>query len=143
MFTLDTWPGTDAGGWAGLRIDRLEDGSTLARMTLGDQQQGPPQHAHGGVLALLLDETMGAAVWVNGHAVLAVNLNINFRLPVPLGVPLEVRGRVDEVFRRKVTTTGEIVLPDGTVAVTGSGVFARAPEHILERAAAMYQKRGD
>ena len=104
-----------------------EDGSIHAEMVFTEAHQGPPGHAHGGASAAVLDEAMGAAVWRAGYSVVAVNLEINYKLPVPLGVKIIVVARIAEVHPRKILTSGEICLPDGSVAVTGRGIYVEAP----------------
>ncbi|MFN8374347.1 MAG: PaaI family thioesterase [Anaerolineae bacterium] len=115
----------------GVEFYLQDDGSVLGSATLQKGHEGPPFHVHGGVLASLLDEAMGAAAWASGKRVVAVNLNFNFRKPVPLGMPLRIEGRVDRVERRKNFTVGQLLLPDGAVAVEGTGIFVEAP-HIFE-----------
>lgn len=108
---------------------RLEDdGSVTGVVTLQPEQEGPPFHVHGGVLAALVDEAMGAAAWASGKRVLSVNLNFNYRKPVPLGVPLRIVGRITGRERRKTFTSGQVLLPDGALAVEGTGIFVDAPE---------------
>ena len=94
-------------------------------------QQGPPGYAHGGASAAILDEAMGAAVWRSGFNVAVVNLEINYKRPLPLGQPLKLVARFTERKERKIFATGEIRLPDGTVAVSGTGIYIVAP-HLFE-----------
>lgn len=104
-----------------------EDGEIVAEFIFDLGQQGPPGHAHGGASAAVLDEAMGAAVWHAGLRVVAVNLEINYQRPVPLGEKVRVAARVIESQARKVLTGGEIFLPDGSVAVKGHGIYVPAP----------------
>jgi len=105
----------------------LEDGGIVtSEFTLTDAQQGPPGHAHGGASAAILDEAMGVAVWAAGLRVVAVNLKIDYRRPVPLGQRVAVRARISRHNKRKAWTRGEIVLQDGTVAVEGRGIYVPA-----------------
>ena len=54
----------------------LLDGEyVLADFTFDKRHQGPPGHADGGSLAAVLDEAMGAAVWLAGHSVVAAHLS--------------------------------------------------------------------
>jgi len=106
----------------------LDDKSIFAEVTLNDAQQGPPGLAHGGASAALLDEAMGAAVWLAGYRVASVNLNISYRKSLPLGQPFKVTARVKERNGKKVTAVGEIRLADGTLAVSGEGIFVQAPQ---------------
>jgi len=107
----------------GLRWYASEDGLIHTSFTLSSSEQGPPGHAHGGVLAAILDEIMGTAAWHAGFMVLAANINIDFRLPVPLGVPLTATGGVSRQEGRKVFTHGEIKFPDNIIATVGTGLF--------------------
>lgn len=105
-----------------------EDGSVAAMVQIDSRQEGPPGYAHGGALAALLDEAMGAAVWYSGSRVVAVHLSIDYKRAVPLGVRARVVGSVERRDGRKVFTDGSILLPDGTVAVTATGIFVDAPQ---------------
>jgi uncharacterized protein (TIGR00369 family) len=105
-----------------------QDGSVFADVILTSAQQGPPGLAHGGATATLLDEAMGGAVWMAGYRVASVNLNIDYHKPVPLGQPITVRARVGEQAGKKITASGEIRLGDGTLAVSGTGLYVQAPQ---------------
>ena len=110
-----------------------DDGAILAEFTFTDAQQGPPGHVHGGASAAVLDEAMGAAVWRAGYSVAAVNLEINYAQPVPLGQNIVIEARIAEVLPRKILTTSEMRLPDGSIAVTGRGIYVEAP-HLFKDA---------
>jgi uncharacterized protein (TIGR00369 family) len=105
-----------------------DDGRLTSEFTLNDAQQGPPGHAHGGASAAILDEAMGLVVWAAGLKVAAVNLEINYHKPVPLGQPLTLEARVTQRNERKTFSSGEIKLADGTVAVSGRGIYVVAPK---------------
>ena len=120
--------GSDTTPGMGVVWFTMEDNSIFAEVTLNDAQQGPPGFAHGGASAALLDEAMGAAVWLAGYRVASVNLNISYRKPVPLGQPFKVTAQVNERNGKKVTAVGEIRLADGTLAVSGEGIFVQAPQ---------------
>lgn len=111
-----------------------DDANTIhSDFKLDQAQQGPPGHAHGGASAAILDEAMGAAVWRSGFNVAVVNLEINYKRPLPLGQPLKLEARFTERKERKIYATGEIRLPDGTIAVSGTGIYVEAP-HLFEPA---------
>lgn len=122
--------GPPPGGF-GAKFYRDGQGGIVGKVTVDDSKMGPPGHVHGGALAALVDEVMGAAAWTTGLRVLAVNLNINLRQAVPLHVEVQLRGRVDRQEGRKVFTVGQLFLPDGTVAVEGSGIFVQAPHTLV------------
>ena len=104
------------------------DGTIHADFTFTAAHQGPPAHVHGGASAAVLDEAMGAVVWRAGYSVVAVNLEINYKKPVPLGQSMVIEARIDKIHPHKVLTTSEIRLPDGSVAVTGRGIYVEAPQ---------------
>lgn len=122
----------------GLRIRFLNDGfqRVLARVTLDEPYQSYPGIAHGGILATILDETMGRALLAErdsediGRArfMFTARLETRFRKPVPLGQEFLVRGRVEQDRGRTATVSGEIVLADGTVAVEASAVLVEIPQ---------------
>jgi uncharacterized protein (TIGR00369 family) len=107
-----------------------EEGTISGKITLTENQQGPPNFAHGGASAALLDEAMGAAVWQTGNSVVVVNLNLDYLKPVPLNQEVEITGRVEEVGEdgKVIKASGEICLPDGEVAVKASGIYVNAPQ---------------
>ncbi len=69
-------------------------GGVRARCTLGSQYQGWRGIAHGGIVMALLDEAMAHAAGFAGHRGVTAAVNVRFRRPVPVGEPIEVRGRV-------------------------------------------------
>lgn len=120
--------GKKPGGF-GARFYMDDEGKISGKVVIDTTKEGPPGHAHGGSLATLIDEAMGAACWQNGYQVLAVNLNFNYKRPVPLDTEVTITGKVVRKEGRKVHTSGAVVLPDGTVAVEGTGVFVEAPQY--------------
>lgn len=93
------------------------------RVTLSEGQQGPPGHAHGGVLLAILDEAMGASAWVQGYQVLAGRLEVDYKKPVPLYEEIHVVGMPTSKEGRKVFTEGKIILKNGEVATQARGIF--------------------
>ena len=115
----------------GLRWYADEKGIISSEFTLTLSQQGPPGHSHGGATAAIIDEVMGSAVWQEGYRVVAAKIEINYRKPVPLDVPLIVTGKVTRRSGRKVYARGEIYLRDGGMLVHGKGLFIEAL-HLFE-----------
>ena len=115
---------------AGVRVRfyEQEDGSLLARFTGADHHQGYPGRMHGGVIAAIMDETMGRAIMIaHGEAIWGVTgeLSLRFRKPVPLGVELTAIGRIVSEKSRTFDGSGELYLADGTVAVEGTGKYVK------------------
>ncbi|MEW5938374.1 MAG: PaaI family thioesterase [Chloroflexota bacterium] len=105
-----------------------DDGALASDFALDLAKQGPPGYAHGGATAAILDEAMGLVVWAAGYKVAAVNIEINYHKPVPLDQPLHLDARITQQDERKIFSTGEIRLPDGTVAASGRGIYVVAPK---------------
>jgi uncharacterized protein (TIGR00369 family) len=58
--------------------------------------------AHGGIVALLLDEAVGWAAWHAGHPGVTGRLQVSYRRPLKLGEPIRIVGKVDRVRRTLV-----------------------------------------
>ncbi len=110
----------------------LEDGRVRATVMIGASLQGPPGYAHGGALASLLDEAMGAASWFAGNRTVSVHLDFDYKRPIALDAAVQVFGQVDRREGRKVFTSGSILLADGSLAVSASGIFVDAPAMLGE-----------
>lgn len=124
----------------GLQIRFFNDGvhRCFARITLGDQYQSYPGVVHGGILATILDETMGRAVLAEGEDgaypallderfMFTAKMDIRYRHPVPLNQEFTVRGQVDKDRGRMAQVSGQVVLADGTVAVEASATLVDIP----------------
>ncbi len=100
----------------------LDDGSVLGEVTLGMVYQGQPGMAHGGISALLLDHAFGVANGWAGTSGMTAHLELDFRAPTPLHVPLQVRARQVRTEGRKIWTEGAITA-GGTECVTAHALF--------------------
>lgn len=109
----------------GMRVRwHMEGDLVVGEATLGLPQQGPPGHVHGGAIAAMLDEAMGFAAGSSGLAGLAANLDLNYRKPTPLEVPIRAEGWLVRVEGRKVFTAGRLILLDSQqVAVESTGLY--------------------
>ena len=103
----------------------LEDGRICARFIAGDVHQSYPGRMHGGMISAILDETIGRAIQVDEPDLFGVTieLNVRFRQPVPLNVPLTVIAEVVERKRRLFVGEGKLLLEDGTVAADARGRY--------------------
>lgn len=96
----------------------------------------PPRHfqgyqgiVHGGIVATLLDEVMARLVWLVLAAPAATaRLEVRYRRPAPVGVPIEVRGWITEQRGERVfTTAAEARLADGTLLAEATALVMRVP----------------
>ncbi len=106
---------------------RGEEPGVVAKAWFGPGAEGPPGHAHGGSVAAVLDEALGAAAWVVGHPVVVARLAIDMREMVPIGTDATVEAAVVAVDGRKVVcrarmTNGATVYAEGeAICVMPSG----------------------
>lgn len=119
---------------------RASDGRLVGRAWFGPGAQGPPGHAHGGSIAAVLDEAMGAAAWLEGHLVVAVQLDTSFRTLLPLGTDTYLEAWVEGVDGRKVRAHARLHALDNATFAEANGLFLEIdPERfrpMLEKAAA-------
>jgi acyl-coenzyme A thioesterase PaaI-like protein len=108
-------------------IKVAEDGSVYSNLVMRPIHEGPPGGVHGGFVASLLDQLLGAANIVAGVGAMTAELTIKYRRPTPIGVPLLVRARTEAIDDRRVHTSGEITA-DGKVTAEAKGLFIRPTE---------------
>ena len=122
----------------GLRF-RLEDGRAVADFTPPSHLQGYPGRVHGGVVASMLDEAMGWAVYGQGVWAMTVRLTTRLRRPVWLGEPVTVSGWVTRDRGRFVELRSELRSSGGTVLAEAEGVFARVRGEQAEELRRLYE----
>ncbi|MEA3465206.1 MAG: hotdog domain-containing protein [Thermodesulfobacteriota bacterium] len=101
-----------------------------ARIWFGPETEGPPDHAHGGSMAAVLDEVLGLAAWTAGYAIVVGNLNISFRNLLPLGAVVTVESTVVSANGRKVMVHGKICQGDTVFASAECLCITIAPEAV-------------
>jgi uncharacterized protein (TIGR00369 family) len=111
----------------------LEGGELLGVFSPGEIHQSYPGRLHGGAASAMLDETIGRAVTMLDPEAwgVTVELTVRFRKPVPLDGEVRAIGRITRDTRRIFEGSGEIVLPDGSVAVTATGKYMKMPIHAI------------
>ncbi len=76
----------------GLNADVWREGEVaVMEVTLGRAFEGAPGRAHGGVVAALLDETMGMVHFINEAFAYTGQLDIKYIAPTPIGEPITAR----------------------------------------------------
>lgn len=118
-------------GEGGLRMRfRVVDELTLESVVvLAAHHQGAPGLGHGGVIAAVFDEALGALQAFTQEPAVTANLSTDFRAPVPIGTPLYVRSRLDGRDGRKIRVSAWARLGDvdGPLAATATGLFLVVP----------------
>ncbi len=102
-----------------------------------------PGYVYGGLIASLIDcHSTGTAAAAAYRAenrnmdsqpplrFLTASLHVDYLRPTPLGVPLEVRGRIKQVKGRKVVVTSTLSA-NGEVCARGEVVAVQVPEGLI------------
>jgi uncharacterized protein (TIGR00369 family) len=121
--------GTENSAGLHARFFELEDGELVGVFTPRQEHQGYPGRLHGGIASTILDETIGRAINSDDPDAwgVTIELTVRFRKPVPLDGEVVAHGRITKDSGRIFEGTGEIRLPDGTVAVEAKGRYLRLP----------------
>jgi acyl-coenzyme A thioesterase PaaI-like protein len=104
-----------------------------------------PGYVYGGLIASIIDchgtGTASAATYrVEGREMgtdpplrfVTASLHVEFLQPTPIGVPLEVRGKVKELKGRKVVVE-ESLYAEGRMCARGEVVAVQMPGHMIPR----------
>jgi acyl-coenzyme A thioesterase PaaI-like protein len=97
----------------GLQVRRVGD-AVEATTSLGAAFEGAPGRAHGGVVAAILDETMGYVLPIISELAYTANLNIDYVAPAPLHQELRVTASLRDRADRKLWIEAHGESADGT-----------------------------
>ena len=101
--------------------------AVVARVTFGPAFEGPPGCVHGGFVAAAFDEVLGATQSLSGTQGMTAHLDVDYRSPTPLGVPLVLRGWLDRTEGRKIWARAELRHGDTLCAESEALFIAFAP----------------
>jgi acyl-coenzyme A thioesterase PaaI-like protein len=100
--------------------------------TLEKAFEGAPGRAHGGMVAALIDETMGLVMSIQGVVAFTVQLDVAYRAPTPIFRPIVAKAWLDHVERRKLFITCEVRDGDA-ICAEAKGIFVSVdPTKFLE-----------
>lgn len=108
----------------------LENRDIVCLFTPCEEHQSYPGRLHGGIATAVLDEVIGRAILAHHEEEVwgvTMEFTTRFKKPIPLDAELRVVGRITSETSRTFEGSGEILLPDGSVAVSGSGIYLRTP----------------
>ena len=128
----------------GHQIKSYWDGEeSVARFTPDPKHVAIPGYVYGGLLASLLDchgtgTASAAAYSAEGremdtepsHRFLTASLHVDYLKPTPLGIELEIRGRVKESKGRKMVIE-EWVIANGEITARGEVVAVEVPDKLV------------
>jgi len=106
-----------------LRFFTNEAGEVVCPVKLAARFQGPPGHAHGGIIATLLDEAMSKANRARQVVAMTRSLEVEYLRPVPVGIRLELKSRHLRAEGRKHFCEAELTNESGEVLARGRALF--------------------
>ena len=114
----------------GLKFDLDAAGKRfVARFRLPRRFTGPPAHAHGGVIAAILDEAMGKVNKLRAVVAMTREMRVEYLKPVPLHRWLTAEGWEVRVRGRERTNAAEIRNEEGQVLARSVGKFIAIDPH--------------
>jgi acyl-coenzyme A thioesterase PaaI-like protein len=124
---------------------RWDGDETVSIFTPRPEHTAIPGFVYGGLIASLIDchgtGTAAAAAYREAgrepgtepaFRFVTASIQVRYLKPTPIGVPLEVRGRVVEMHGRKVVVSAALTA-DGELCATGEVVAVEMPEHMMPK----------
>ena len=110
---------------SGLRLKFFVDdhGSIVCHTRLARRFSGPPGHAHGGIIATLLDEAMSKANRARSVTAMTRQMEVEYLRPVPLGAPITLTARHVSASGRRHHCEAQIADASGQVLAAAKAVF--------------------
>ncbi len=112
----------------------ISPGEVEANYIVSDQYQGYPGVVHGGIIASMMDETIGR-VFMEGDPprfMVTAELKIRYKKPVPVNTPLILKGHRVKDNGRVGSATGEIFNSSGELLVTGEITVVNMPGEVMD-----------
>jgi acyl-coenzyme A thioesterase PaaI-like protein len=98
------------------------DGLVWSEFVLGAPYEGPAEHVHGGVSALILDHVLGATAHRAGRPAYTGTLTLRYRRRTALGRHLRAQAHIERTEGVKTFAVGHLADDEG-VTVEAEGVF--------------------
>ena len=96
---------------------------TYGKFVLGPNYAGGAGFAHGGIIAVVLDEAMGKISKLTEERAVTAELSIEYKRPVPVDREIVVEGWQEEEKGRNRFRVGEIRDAEGNLLARGKGRF--------------------
>ena len=119
----------------GLQMEVEPDGErrVAGRFFVKQDHQGPPDFAHGGVLATALDEAMALLLHDARVSALTRRLEVDLLGPAPVGAFASVRAWVESEEGRKMTLAADLRDDRDEVLARARAIFVRAAPAVAKR----------
>ena len=130
----------------GLQLYYRNEGSQIVTEFTGEERhQGFPGVVHGGILAAILDETMGRVSVLEHRWVMTGRLELRYRAPAPLHVPLRITALTTDSRARMIRVRGIVARADDPTVICceAEGTFLPLPAEVRAQAVAAYPGTAD
>jgi uncharacterized protein (TIGR00369 family) len=87
---------SEAGNWLAFTLDHIERGTATISLSVRPEMTNPYKHIHGGMMALVIDESIGWAVLSLESELnyTSLNLNVDFLYAIKMGEQLRAKSTV-------------------------------------------------
>lgn len=102
-----------------------ENGTAVATGVYGPGHEGPRGAVQGGCIAAGFDIVLAYGAVLGGLLGYTGTLTIRYHGPTPIGRPVRYEGRCENVEGRRAEIAGRLLLDDGTMTASSTGVFVR------------------
>src|SRR6516225_6848891 len=123
--------GCGAANEAGMKLPfelDLDERRARGRFAIGENYAGGGGFAHGGIIAVVLDEAMGKLSKLTEERAVTAEMTIEYRKPIPVGREIVVEGWQEEQKGRNRFRVGEIRDTQGNLLARGTGRFVTIDE---------------
>jgi acyl-coenzyme A thioesterase PaaI-like protein len=123
----------------GLKARFYQDGpgEIHADYTFPDHYQGYPGVVHGGVVAAILDETIGRVLIgvdpSHSRFLYTARLNVRYRKNVPTSQPIRIIGHLEKERSTFLTARAEIIDLRGEILAQADGVLVDVPSAVIAK----------
>jgi acyl-coenzyme A thioesterase PaaI-like protein len=125
----------------GMHLVFERDGAdVVARYSPRREDQGFPGVMHGGLIALLLDEAMGWAMYADRVFAVTAKMETRYRHAAGLDAELVARARIVRSRGRRIEVAATLTDVAGEVLVEASGLFVRMDAEAEARALAAFRE---
>jgi uncharacterized protein (TIGR00369 family) len=109
------------------------DSNVVSHLRLARRFVGPPGHAHGGIIATLLDEAMSKSNRARGILAMTRHIEVDYLRPVPLSQPLTLSARHAGTTGRRNHTEAQLTDASGQILATAKAVFVTVTPDLLTK----------
>ncbi|NLH52801.1 MAG: PaaI family thioesterase [Bacteroidales bacterium] len=103
--------------------DPNDNQSFYARVQFLRGAQGKPGIVHGGAIAAVFDECMGALTLINNQAAFTASLKIDYISPLPVESLFYVESHLQKTERRKIFITGQLFDENQKLYAQAEGLY--------------------